>query len=155
MTLVALLLVFFLYNRYRVAPELDISDLKIVSTAGERVDMNDFTGRPLIVSFAASWCGPCRKEINDMKKVEKELKDAANLLVISDERIETIQAFSAEAGDAFMFAQLATPFSALGIRSIPTTYLVNGKGKIVKKHTGYIDWSDPSARAHYLALMKQ
>ena len=152
--MLALLLVFYLYNRYRVAPEIEMAGVKLTLLDGQPATISHFYGRPLVVNFAASWCGPCRKELQDLKSVQAEIMDKANVLVVSDEEIGVIQGLSEQTG-TFDFAKLNTGFSGLGIHSIPTTYLLNRKGEVVKKHTGFIDWTDPSTRAHLLKLMNQ
>ena len=54
----------------------------------------------------------------------------------------------------FTFLKLNTPFSAIDIASIPTTYLVNTKGEIVYNKVGYIHWDDESNLNHLKTLME-
>ncbi len=152
--LLTLLLGFYLYNRFRTPPDINMSGLSLTLLDGRQANISRFYGRPVIVNFAASWCGPCRQEIRDLQSVRGEIEETAGVLVVSDEEMPVIQALSEQTG-AFEFVKLNSRFSDLGIHSIPTTYLLNRYGKVVKKHTGYIDWTDPSARAHLLKLMNK
>lgn len=153
--LAAALVGYFLYNKYRVAPAIEMQAIRVIKADGSRESMEKYLGRPAVISFAASWCGPCRKEITEMGRVADQITNVASVVIISDEDHRALDLLRSPGSEDFDFLKLDGRFSDLSIYSIPTTYLLNSKGQIVKKHTGYIDWSDPSSRTHMLALLSQ
>lgn len=50
-------------------------DFELVTPEGKRIKLSDLRGKYVLVDFWASWCGPCRKEIPNIKKVYSEFKD--------------------------------------------------------------------------------
>ena len=50
-------------------------DFELVTPEGKRIKRSDLRGKYVLVDFWASWCGPCRKEIPNIKKVYSEFKD--------------------------------------------------------------------------------
>jgi len=148
------LIVFFFYNRYRVAPSIDFNKISLVNMNQEEVPFAAFNGKKKIVCFSASWCPNCLhelKEINDIKV--SDLNDV-EVIVISDEAIEKIKAFKDKKQYSFTFLKMKQAFSEVGINSIPTSYLVNGRQEVKKETVGYIDWKDASALAHMKKLLE-
>src|SRR5687768_12626498 len=150
-----LLLLFFLYKKYRVAPEIDFSRIALLDLSGNSVSLEKYTGKPLVLSFAASWCGPCLKELKELEQVKAEVLPVANILVVSDESPEQIARLRGQGNLSFDFLKLAGRFAAIGIHSIPTTYLLDSQGKVVKEEVGLIRWSDAGNRMHLLKLMEE
>lgn len=101
-------------------------------------------GKPAVVAVWATWCQPCHVELDHMKSyLDKWENDyGANVLAVSvDQRhlIRRIDPLVQRKGWKYDIlvdtdGQLQ---SVLGFRSIPTMYIVDGEGKIVKTFTGY------------------
>jgi thiol-disulfide isomerase/thioredoxin len=106
------------------------------------------------VSFGASWCGNCIEELNTLKKIKEQQLADVEVICISDEDIETIIAWKEKRQYPFTFLKLNTHFNAINIFSIPTTYIVNTKLRVVKETVGYIDWEDESTCNHLKKLME-
>ncbi len=150
-TLLALiggLIVLFYYNKYRVAPSIDITKLEIVNEAGENFNLSSLKGKKLIVSFYASWCGNCLDEMREINKIKNtELKDI-EVICITDESLEKLTHFKEKSGYPFLFLKLKKQFPDIGINSIPVTYIVNKKMEVVEEYLGYIQWDDASTVNH-------
>lgn len=143
---------FFLYDRYRRAPAIQFDQLQLSYPDGRAASINDFKGKRLIVSFGASWCGNCREELGVLSELKDNALTELDVVVISDESPEKIERLSKKFHPAFTFLKLNTPFSAIGIHSIPTTYLLNTKLEVKKEQVGYIQWNDASTREHLKKL---
>lgn len=121
-------------------------DATIQTLDGEEVQIHDYIGKgnPVIISFWASWCSPCKKELDAISEVyESWQKDyGVELLAITNDNhrgIKKVPAMVEKKG--WPFTVLADPdqglMKALDFQTIPQTFLVNGDGEIVYDHNGY------------------
>lgn len=143
---------FYVYKKYRVAPTIDLSQLNLSDLEGKPVTFDSFNGKKKLVLFSASWCPNCLMELKDIFSIRAELADV-EILVISDEPLEVVNAFKESRNYPFTFLKLTRPFNEIGIYSIPVSYVVNTKQKVMKETVGYLDWKDPSTREHLKKLM--
>jgi peroxiredoxin len=153
LAVVLLLAGFFLYRKYRVAPEIEFANLRLSDLQGSSASLSSYEGKPLVLSFAASWCGPCINELSALRDASASIRPYANVLVVSDENSANIMRLRDMGNFPFDFLRLEGGFSSVGINSIPTTYLINAQGKVVKEKVGFIDWSDPGCREHMIKLL--
>lgn len=96
-------------------------------------------GRPAIVHFWASWCGPCQKEAPELARLGRELHGRATLVGVDyTDAAGSARAFIARHG--WRFPILADPSGstgdAYGLNGLPTTFLVDAHGRIVRRLTG-------------------
>jgi thiol-disulfide isomerase/thioredoxin len=151
---IVVLVAMYFYRKYRVAPEINLDALKVTALDGTVADLHRYHGEKVLICFAASWCGPCREELQVLSRVKEELLPDVRVIVISDEPEETIVNFKAYIGYPFEWLKLNEPFAAIGVNSIPCSFLVNRAGTVVKKTVGFIDWHDPSTAKHLSTLME-
>lgn len=115
-----------------IAPDFVLSNLK-----GESVKLSSFRGKYVLVDFWASWCGPCRKEIPNVKKIYEEYKNH-NLQVVGVS-IDTDEGKWRKAVDEeqVKYLQLWDPKRTTGelynYRGIPFIVLISPDGKILAK----------------------
>ncbi|TKC08601.1 TlpA family protein disulfide reductase [Pedobacter frigoris] len=115
---------------------------------GNKIDINSFKGKYVLVDFWASWCGPCRKSIPEIKALYGKYKDKGfEVLSIS---VDTDVAAWKKAmhEEAMPWSQVLSPdknktMADFMISGIPTLYLVDREGKIVDKFVGF----SPSAKS--------
>jgi thiol-disulfide isomerase/thioredoxin len=136
-----------------VAPEIPFSTLTFTTLTGEKRNFHELGNSPLVVCFAASWCAPCRSELDDLTRVTPDLGEA-RVVVIGEEPVDRIRLLKEIGEYPFEFLKLRGTFNSLGIHSIPTTYLLDRHGKVVKKMTGAVNWIDRSSRKHLLTLLR-
>lgn len=146
------LIILFYYNKYKVAPSIDITKLEIVTETEQPFSMTQLKGKKLIVSFYASWCGNCLEELKDINKIKSSDLNDIEVVCITDEPIEKIMQFKERTGYTFLFLKLKKNFQDINIYSIPVTYIVNEKLEVVEEHLGYVDWTDPSTLNHIKSL---
>ena len=123
------------------APDFTVYDLE-----GNQVHLSDFFGKPIILNFWASWCGPCKMEMPDFNTAYATYKEEISFLMInmtdgSRETIETASSFITEQGYSFpVFYD--TDYSAAitySATSLPTTYFIDANGNLIAHAKGAID----------------
>ncbi len=146
------LVALYFYNKYRVAPILKLEKLEVINENGQKVNLNEWKGKKLVVSFYASWCGNCLEELEIINKIKNtELQDV-EIICITDEPIEKLTSFKSKKGYPFTFLKLNKSFADIGIHSIPVTYIVNREFQIAKEQVGYIHWDNPATLNHIKGL---
>src|SRR5690242_17346883 len=118
-------------------------DFKLTSLDGKPVAIADSKGKVILVNFWATWCGPCRAEIPDLIELQNKYKDRLQILglVVDDDDADAIKSFVAEFHINYPVA-IATDEIRIqygGIAALPTSFVLDGEGRIVQKHEGLRD----------------
>ena len=121
-------------------------DFTVYDAEGNPVQLYDYIGKPLVVNFWASWCGPCQMEMPHFEDKYQELGDEVQFLMINmtdggRETMDSASAFIAEKGYTFPVLYDTDSNAALtyGASSLPTTYFIDADGYAVAQATGAID----------------
>lgn len=105
------------------------------------LDLSLFKERKIVISYWATWCGPCIKEMPSIKRAEKILEEHGyTFLLISDESISKISKFKNERNFDFNFLKSSKSFETLGVYSMPTSYVFDENGNIIETIVGAIEW---------------
>ncbi|MGB8248568.1 MAG: TlpA disulfide reductase family protein [Chlorobium sp.] len=116
-----------------------------VGMDGKTVSSRQLAGKAYIVNFFASWCPPCRSEIPDMVQLQNTYKAKGFTFVgvAVNESDETIKSFMKSNGISYPVVmadqKLVGAYGRYvegGIRSIPTSFVVNRSGRIVQIVSG-------------------
>jgi len=143
----------YLFNKYKVAPKIDIANLEVVDDTSAKFDIKSLKGKKVIVSFYASWCPDCLKELKALNQIKNEKLSGIEVLAITDETMEKLISFKTKKQYPFTFLKLSKSFNDLKIFSIPTVYLLNTKGEIVYEKVGYINWENEAELLHLTSLL--
>ena len=125
---------------------LEMPGFTVENADGEEVDFADLIdGRPMVLNFWASWCGPCQNEMPEFYEVWQERGEEISFVMINmtdggRETRETASAWLAEQGYDFpvYYDVKQDAAASWGIYSLPTTCFLNGEGKLVAYAEGAI-----------------
>jgi len=123
------------------APEFKMMDMDDVVHK-----LSDYKGKPIIINFWATWCPPCRAELPSMNRAWKKVKDdGIEMLAVNvGEDEDTIFAFSGEYPIDFtvLLDENGKEIRNWPIKGLPTTFVVDPKGRIIYQAVGGREWDD-------------
>lgn len=114
---------------------------------GNKVKLSQFKGKVIFLNFWATWCGPCIKELPNIKNLWEDYKDEVVFLLISNEKPDRIKRFEKDknTGLPFYYYNSGDIPDVYKHSLIPTTFILSKNGKIVKKTSGSEPWdNDPN-----------
>ncbi len=130
-------------NEVKDLPTAQVEDLN-----GKKIDFKTsiVPGKIYVISFWATWCVPCKKELNNMVDLAPSWKEKFNAEIIAvstDDSRAKSKIKSYVTGENWPFTVLLDQnqdlMRSLGIQQIPYTLIVDGNGKIVYTHNSYVE----------------
>jgi cytochrome c biogenesis protein CcmG/thiol:disulfide interchange protein DsbE len=112
--------------------------LKAVGT-GEMLDVAKLRGKPAIINFWATWCGPCYQEHPVLVQNARVLgRDVQFVGVVFNDTEQKIQEFLAQRGSAYptLLDEQGKTAVAYGVGGVPETFFLDKNGTIVAKYAG-------------------
>lgn len=123
-------------------------DFTMTDADGATLILADFKGKPVLLNFWASWCGPCASEMPDIQSAWEEHGNDVEFVIVNmtdmnGETEQSAKAFLAENNYTFpcYFDANNSAATAFGVSSIPQTYLINAEGNIIGAYMGAMDAS--------------
>ena len=136
---------------------LDAESFELASLAGGTVHLNDYLGRVVFLNFWATWCPPCRDEMPSMERLHRLLGGRGLEIVAVDlqEPKDTVQKFVKDNSLTFtvLLDARGEVGGAWGAQSIPTTYLIDRKGRILARSIGGRQWDSADMVALFEAVL--
>ena len=127
-------------------PSVQVKDLsgKTIDTATLSND-----GKPFAISFFATWCKPCQRELRAIAEVYPDWQDETGMkmyIVSIDEAQNVSKVKRLVDGEGWEYEVLLDTnsdfFRSLGLQSVPHMLVLDGNGQIVDSHSGYTDGSE-------------
>ena len=119
------------------------ADFTVYTKEGTAVNLSDFYGKPIVVNFWATWCGPCKMELPAFEKLYQKYKDEVTFLMVNltddaDDTIEKVSAFVEENQYTFPVYHDVDMNAALTyyITSVPRTLFIDSNGNISYGYMG-------------------
>ena len=132
-----------------LSAQLPSVTLKDINGKTVRTDTLSNNGKPMIISFFATWCKPCNRELDAISEVYDEWVEetGVKLIAVSIDEAHNINKVKPLVDNhGWTYEVLLDPNSdlkrALGIQMIPYVLIVDGSGNIVYKHNGYTEGAE-------------
>ncbi|MCX6150542.1 MAG: redoxin domain-containing protein [Ignavibacteriales bacterium] len=160
---IAVILVFFIVNNSQSEPEQGpyppnynpatqsvanpfegkmAPDFELKTCDGKKLKLSDFKGKVILLDFWATWCAPCRRGIPDLVALKNEYKNKGlEIIGVSldqDNTIANVLPFIKEFKINYpvVYYNMDIIQNYGGIESIPTSFIINKDGKVVKSYIG-------------------
>lgn len=126
---------------------------------GNKVSLEEFEGKVLFINMWATWCAPCVDEIRSIVALRNSLADTdVEFLLISPERPRHVRRFLRHYHHRHrlpVYVEHERMPPVFGLEALPTTYIVDRKGRIVFKLRGATNWDTDAARDLLTALSER
>jgi peroxiredoxin len=162
--LIFTLLTLFTTNQiFAQAQKQTLPDINLKDLNGKLVNVGDYSrkGKIVIVSFWATWCTPCKKELNNISDLYEEWKSKYDVTVVAvtiDNARNVMKVKPYVDGQAWPFDVLLDVNSdlmrAMNVINPPHTFLIDKTGNVVYSHTGYLEGDEYTLEEKIKALIK-
>lgn len=123
------------------APDFTISDSE------HTVSLSQFRGKPVLLNFWASWCGPCIEETPSLVELQRQLGNKVTIIAVSEDADDgAYKQFIRDHNVALVTVRDTGSLKAnevYGTFKFPETFVIDSNGKIVRKFIGPTDWTSP------------
>ncbi|MCH2215409.1 MAG: TlpA family protein disulfide reductase [Flavobacteriales bacterium] len=139
-------------------PKVVVKDLK-----GKSINTTDLSngGKPMIINFWATWCAPCKRELNTIAEVYPDWQEETGVKLIAvsidDARSQSrvLPYVNGSSWDYEVYLDTNQDFKrAMGVNNVPHTFLVNGEGRIVWQHNNYSPGDEDELYEQILSLIE-
>ncbi len=127
-------------------PSVNVTDMN-----GKKINTAELSnnGKPFIISFWATWCKPCVKELTTIREVYQDWQTETGVKLIAvsiDDSRSSAQVKTLANGKNWEYEIILDQNSdfkrAMNVNAVPHTFIVNGKGEIVWQHTSFSEGSE-------------
>tara|TARA_B100000925_G_scaffold290237_1_gene275009 strand:- start:11610 stop:12104 length:495 start_codon:yes stop_codon:yes gene_type:complete len=131
------------FGQTRKLPNINVKTLN-----GKKFNISKLQNgqNPIVISFWATWCKPCKKELNNIAEIYEEWQDETGVKIVAisidDSRSKSKVAPYVNSSDweyEVYLDQNGDLKRAMGVSTVPHTFLLNKNKEIVWQHKGYVD----------------
>lgn len=148
MRIILLIALFLSFNviTFAQSKKNEIPAIEVTKMDGTKFNTGDIEndGKPIIINFWATWCSPCKRELNNIAEMYEEWVDETGVklvaMSIDDARNmgKVAPYVNGKGWEYDVYVDSNGDFKrALGVNNVPHTFLVDGNGKIVWQHNSY------------------
>jgi len=140
-----------------------LPNVKVKTLTGDAFNISeiDNDSKPMVISFWATWCKPCNKELNNISEIYSDWQEETGVKLIAvsidDTRSMSKVAPYINSSD-WEYEVYLDPNKdlcrSLGVSTVPHTFLLNGKKEIVWQHRGYVEGDEEELYNKIIELAK-
>lgn len=135
-------------------------DFRIKDLQGNVIDFNEFRGKTIFLNLWATWCGPCRVEMPSIQKLYNRVDTKGIVFVMlsldDDKNHNKILKFISDRDLTLPVYQPASELpTLLDVPSIPTTFVIDPKGKVASKKVGAANFDNEEFENFLTGLNKK
>ncbi len=154
-TVIGLIFCFIGIGSYAQLPAVQLKSLE-----GKTVNTAELSneGKPFVISFFATWCKPCNRELKAIHEQYADWQDETGMKVIAisiDQAQNINKVKPMVEGEGWEYEVLLDPNSdfrrAMGVQMIPHVFIIDGKGQIAESRSGYTD----GAESHLIEKIRE
>lgn len=140
LSIVTIFIAYF-YKKYKTIPSLPAFQNTLLNEKGKQINLTEFEGSYLLVSYFQTWCGDCIEELPSIDALQTKVgKGKLKILMISDEPFDKIMRFKEKYCNTLDYYQTSKSLREQNISVFPTTYLLNEKGEVIMSKLNSFDW---------------
>lgn len=130
-------------EEYKEKVEFQFKNLK-----GETFTLNDFKGKIVFLTFWATWCGFCARELPSIQKIYEEYKNKGiEFITVSPEDPSKVERYIKYYNYTFpAYIQTSSTPPDFRTQGIPSNFILDREGKIILKKEGFFDWASPEGK---------
>lgn len=146
---IALVVSFFSFNiSYGQEKGSKLPNVEVKTLERKTINVQEIRNekKPIVISFWATWCKPCKKELNNIAEVYEDWQDetGVKLIAVSIDDARSMSKVSPYVNSVeWEYEILLDPnrdfARSLGVTSVPHTFLLDGSRRIVWTHKGYVE----------------
>ena len=131
-----------------IAMSAQLPNVKLQDINGNSIQTGSISnnGKPVIISFWATWCKPCLRELKAIHEVYPDWQEetGVKMIIVSiDQAQDANKVKPLVDGFAWEYDVLLDPNGdfkrAMNVQNVPHVFVLDAKGKIVYNHAGYVD----------------
>jgi len=140
-----------LFSKIRITPikgDKKPPDFSLKDLNSRKVGLKQFREKIIFLNFWATWCGPCKEEMPSLEVLHQQFKEKNFILLaisVDYEGLKPVQEFINK--HHYTFPVLLDPkcetLDLFEVKGIPTTFIIDKKGRMVGKAVGQRDWKSP------------
>ncbi|MFD2705068.1 TlpA family protein disulfide reductase [Salibacterium lacus] len=119
------------------------ADLELEGMDEKTYELSSYMDKPLLVTFFASWCGICRRELPQLSAFHEKHKDRWNMTAINvtkeEIHLEGVRSFSRGLSVPVLLDKQGEAMDHFGVRGVPASFLLNERGVVTKTFYGPIE----------------
>ncbi len=138
----------FLPQQIKAQEKTKIPSIDVKTLDGKTVNTSEFENdsTPYIINFWATWCKPCKKELNAIAELYEDWQEETGVKIIAisiDDSRNMSQVNSVVNGSEWEYEVYLDPNGdfkrAMNVNTIPHTFIINGNNEIVWQHNSYTE----------------